>query len=161
MIPGVRESITRDITINQGAVPPKTLEPFVSEGNHGTNMTPQEHCHTIATKWTRQTSNKRDTAGKTGTDPQYQVTRKQRSSSSDHFGSPSQNVGKMRKSKGEPSRAKRGPTRQQVREKLADPKGVQIGHSQEASKRKYPRCRNTYLVKLKTPGQKLAAPKVG
>ena len=57
-IPGVNEETSRDIARNHKAVTAKTSNPFVSEGNHGTKIIPQEIRHKLADKWTRQPSYK-------------------------------------------------------------------------------------------------------
>ena len=56
----------------------------------------------------------RVTTDKFRMDHKDQVAQKVPSSSSDLFGSPIENFGKRKQTKGYPSRAKRGPTRQRV-----------------------------------------------
>ena len=94
MISGGREATPRDIAYNREAVPPKTPKPFVLEGNHGTNMIPQERWQTVASKSTRKIVDNMETSKKVGTDTQYQAERKKTSSPSYHFVAPSKNVGK-------------------------------------------------------------------
>ena len=62
-------------------------------------MIPQECRQPIASKWMRQSVDKRDTEEKIRTDPQDQVTQKAPSSSSDLFGRPSKNAEIFKKRK--------------------------------------------------------------
>ena len=153
MITEGREKTYKDVARHCEAVPPKTPEPF-SERKHRTKMIPQERHRKIAAVWMRKPVDKRENSKKIRTDTQGQVAQKETSSYSDQFGSPSKKMGKTGQYKGDPPRTEREPTRQRASKNRNDPKGVYIKNGREAGKRKYTRCRNTYLVKLKPPGLK-------
>ena len=91
-IPGGVEATHRDINRKREAVTQRISEPSLLEGSYGTKMIPQECRRPIASDWTRQSGDKRDTAKKIRTDTQDRVAQKAPSSSPDQFGAPSENV---------------------------------------------------------------------
>ena len=109
---GGREN-QREIVRNREAIALKIILAPLSEGNHGTNMTPQEFFQSIASKWTRQPGDKRETANKIGTYPQDQVVWKKPQVPQTTSEIPPK-MSNMKQSKGDPSIVERGTPIQRV-----------------------------------------------